>query len=401
MNPQPFTVDIKQSVLDDLKRRLAHTRWPDDIGNGEGLYGFGAPYLRALAHDWAENYDWRQAERDINAFRHYKVDIDGVPIHYIRQPGVGPNPIPLIIFHGWPSTFWDTCKIIAPLADPAAFGGDPADAFEVIVASLPGYGFSTPLPRAGISASVMADLFHKLMTQVLGFDRYASAGCDWGSHVTSQLGHQYASHLYGIHLLGATPLDLFNHERYWDITAGFVPYDAPEEVRSRILPFVTKTITHACVQTLEPQTLAYALHDSPVGQLAWLMQRWQSWSDCDGNLDNSYDRDFLLTTATLYWVTESFASSARIYREAVLQPWQPSHNRTPRIEAPTGITFLGGENPPGVTTQNRVDIFRQSKQAGHYNLHFVNAHDSGGHFGYIENPAACIADIRATFSALR
>lgn len=401
MHPEHFIIDIPGAVIENLQQRVANARWPSDVGNDEGLYGFKGPYLRELASTWANDYDWRKAERDINSFQHYKADVDGVPIHYIREPGIGPNPIPLIIFHGWPSTFWDTYKIIKPLADPAAFGGDPADAFDVIVASLPGYGFSTPLPRAGISATVMADLFHKLMTDVLGFDRYATAGCDWGSLVASELGHKYAASLYGVHLLGATPLDLFNHERYWDITAGFVPYDAPVEVRRAILPFVTKTIVHACAQTLEPQTLSYAMHDSPIGQLAWLLQRWQDWSECHGNLDNSYDRDFLLTTATLYWVTESFASSVRIYREAVLQPWQPSHNRTPRVEAPTGITFLGGENFPGVTTATRVEAFRNSKHARDYNLHFVNAHEKGGHFGYVENPDACIADIRATFRKLR
>ncbi|MDB6063611.1 MAG: epoxide hydrolase [Verrucomicrobiaceae bacterium] len=401
MTPEEFTVNVPDAVLADLKHRLVNARWPNDVGNENGAYGFDGNYLRELARYWAEDFDWRAMEQRINQFRHYRAEVDGVPIHYIREPGVGPKPLPLILSHGWPSTFWDLHKIIEPLANPAAFGGDPADAFEVIVPSLPGFGFSTPLPRAGISAAVMADLWQTLMTEVLGFERYAAAGCDWGSHVTSELGHKYADSLYGMHILGATPLDLFNHERFWDITAGFVPYDAPEEVRRAILPFVTKTITHACVQTLEPQTLSYAMHDSPIGQLAWLMQRWLAWSDCDDNLDNAYDRDFLLTTAMLYWATDSFSSSVRIYREAALQPWQPSHNRTPRIETPTGITFLGGENPPGVTTATRVDIFRQSKQARNYNLHFVNAHDHGGHFGYVENPEACVADIRATFRDLR
>jgi microsomal epoxide hydrolase len=401
MNPQPFTVAVPDAVLDDLKRRLLNTRWPSDIGNEDGVYGFKAPYLRELVNYWANDYDWRAAEREINSFQHYRAEIDSVPLHYIREPGVGPNPKPLIMFHGWPSTFWDMNKVIRPLANPGAYGGDPNDAFEVIVMSLPGFGFSTPLPRAGISAAIMADLAHELMTKVLGFERYATAGCDWGSHLTSELGHKYASSLFGIHLLGSTPLDLFNHERFWDITAGFVPYSAPAEVRKAILPFVTKTIVHACVQTLEPQTLSYAIHDSPVGQLAWLMQRWQDWSDCHGDLASEYDRDFLLTTAMLYWVSESFVSSVRIYREAALQPWQPSHNRSPRIEAPTGITFLGGENFPGVTTATRVAAFENSPNAANYNLHYINAHEFGGHFGYVENPEACIADIRATFRDLR
>ncbi|MFA5493430.1 MAG: epoxide hydrolase [Porticoccaceae bacterium] len=401
MTAESFPIRVADEVLDDLRRRIAATRWPTNVGNDDGLYGFDGVYLRELARSWAEDYDWRAAERHINGFRHYRTTLDGVPVHYIREPGVGPNPIPLILSHGWPSTFWDMHKIIRPLTDPAAFGGDPADAFEVIVPSLPGFAWSTPLPAAGVSASAAADLWHKLMTEALGFERYAASGGDWGSRVTSELGHKYAASLYGVHILGATPLDLFNHERYWDITAAFVPYDAPEEVRRAVLPFVTKAISHACVQSLEPQTLSYAMHDSPVGQLAWLMQRWRDWSHCDGDLESEYDRDFLLTTATLFWVTESFATSVRYYRDAVLYPWAPSHDRTPRVEAPTGITFLGGENPPGVTTADRAAIFRESSRAKDYNLHFVNAHDFGGHFGYVENPEACIADIRATFRGLR
>src|SRR5690606_229878 len=288
------------------------------------------------------------------------------------------------------SSFWEMHKIIRPLADPASYGGDPEDAFDVIVPSLPGFGYSTPLKRAGLSASVATDIWHKLMTEVLGFDRFAASGGDWGSRLTSELGHKYASSLYGIHILGTTPLDLVNHERYWDITAAFVPYDAPAEVRKAVLPFVTKAISHACVQSLEPQTLSYAMHDSPVGQLAWITQRWRDWGHTHGDVEAAFGKEFLLTNAMLYWVTESFGSSVRYYRDAVLHPGRPSHDRTPRVEAPTGITFLGGENPPGITTENRVEIFRNSSAAAGYNLQFVNAHEFGGHFGYLENPQACI-----------
>jgi hypothetical protein len=219
--------------------------------------------------------------------------------------------------------------------------------------------------------------------------------------MTSQLGHQYASSLHGIHLLGSTPLDLFNHERYWDLTANFVPYDTPQEIRKVILPSVVKAVSHACVQSIEPQTLSYAMHDSPVGQLAWLMQRYQDWGDTGGDLTSAFELDYLMTTASLFWLTETFETSVRYYRDAVLYPWQPVHNRTPPIEAPTGITFLGGENPPGVSTADRVDLFTNSARATDYNLCFVNAHEHGGHFGYYENPQACIDDIRATFSTLR
>lgn len=401
MKPQPFKIDVSQSELDDLKQRLINTRWPRDLGNQDWLYGFNAEKLKSLVDYWINDYDWRQVEQKINAFEHFKVNIDDVPIHYIYQAGKGPAPVPLIINHGWPSTFWEAHKIIDALADPAAHGGDPADAFDVIVASLPGFGFSTPLNHAGFNASKVTDVLHKLMTQVLGYPRFAASGGDWGSRMTSEFGHKYASSVYGIHILGSTPIDLFSHERYWDLSAKFIPYDTPEEIRKIALPSITQALSHACVQSLEPQTLAYAMHDSPVGQLAWIAQRYRDWGDTQGNIDNAFERDFIITTAMIYWVTESFETSIRYYRDAALYPWQPSHNRQPRIEAPTGITFLGGENPPGVSTEKRVDFFKQSEQAADYNLHFVNAHETGGHFGYYENPTACIDDIRATFRELR
>jgi microsomal epoxide hydrolase len=292
-------------------------------------------------------------------------------------------------------------KVIRPLADPAAYGGDPADAFDVIVPSLPGFGFSTPVPRAGVNSCRTADLWQTLMTQVLGYERYAASGGDWGSRVTAELGHKYAPSLYGIHILGATPLDLFNGERWWDITSSLVPHDTPTDIRKRALQGLTHIVSHVAVQTVEPQTLAYAMHDSPVGQLAWITQRWRDWGHTGGQVESAFPRDFLLTTSTLYWVTESFVSSARYYGDAVRHPWRPAHDRVPRVEAPTGITFLGGENPPGVTTDTRVAAFLGTPAAKNYNLHYLNAHARGGHFGHYENPEACIDDIRATFRGLR
>ncbi len=401
MKPERFTIAIDDHVIDDMKSRIAATRFPPAIPGMGWEYGFNPEYLRDLADEWGSLYDWRAAEARINEFAHYRVTIDDVPIHFIREPGKGPRPIPLILTHGWPWTFWDMQKVIRPLADPAAFGGDPADAFEVVVPSLPGFGFSTPVPRTGVSSDTAATLWHRLMTEVLAFPRFAAAGGDWGARVTAQLGHKFASSLYGIHTVGTIPLDLFNGERYWDITSALVPHDAPEEIRKVMLPWLKRIVSHVAVQSIEPQTLSYAMHDSPVGMLAWLMQRRRDWGDTDGDIESMFPREHLLTTATIYWVTESFASAARYYADAALHPWVPAHNRSPRIEAPTGITFLGFENPPGITTENRVAAFTGSPLAKNYNLHFVNAYPSGGHFAHYENPEACIADIRSTFRNLR
>lgn len=401
MQPQRFAIEVPDATLDDLRRRLRSTRWPSDLGNDGWSYGFNADYLHELVRTWADDYDWRAVESRINGFHHYCVMIDEVPIHYLREPGRGPRPMPLIISHGWPSTFWDMQKVIRPLADPAAYGGDPADAFEVIVPSLPGFGFSTPVPRAGINSCRTADLWQNLMTQVLGFERYAASGGDWGGRITAELGHKYASSLAGIHLLGATPLDLFNGERWWDITSTLVPPETPAAIRQSALKGLTHIVSHAAVQTVEPQTLAYAMHDSPAGQLAWITQRWRDWGHTRGEVESVFPREFLLTTSMIYWVTESFVSSVRFYGDAVRHPWRPAHDRLPCIEAPTGITFLGGENPPGVTTETRVAAFLATPAAAKYNLHFLNAHPTGGHFGHYENPQACIDDIRATFRGLR
>lgn len=400
MRPEPFSVHVSDEILDDLRFRIARHRWPPEIEDPMGRYGFPSEQLRALAATWKDDFDWRAAEARINRFAQYRVTIDGFPIHFIREPGKGPKPMPLILSHGWPWTFWDMHKVIGPLTDPAAHGGDPMDAFEVIVPSLPGFLYSTPTPRLGVHAGTAADLWHKLMTEVLGFGRFAAGGADWGARVTAQLGHKYAASLYGVHTVGATPLDLFNGERFWDITAFLVPYDAPPEQRA-LLPAFIKGVSHVAVQTVEPQTLAYAMHDSPVGMLAWLVQRRREWGDTKGNVESVFPRDHLLTVATLYWATESFASSARYYREAVLDPWRPSHDRMPRIEAPAGITFLGGENPPGISVEQRIQGFLASPAAKNYNLHFINGHPSGGHFAHFENPEALVSDLRAMFRTLR
>ena len=396
-----FTIDVEQSVLDDLKRRIRDTRWPPRVAGLGWDYGFDQDYLRELADSWLD-YDWRAEEARINGFAHYRATIDDVPIHFIREPGKGPAPVPLVLTHGWPWTFWDMQKVIRPLADPAAYGGDPADAFEVIVPSLPGFAFSTPLPHPGINSVVTADLWEKLMTEVLGFPRYAAAGADWGARVTAQLGHKYPQSLVGFHTVNTTPLELFNAERYWDITGYLLPYDSPADVRATMLPWLRKAVSHVAVQTIEPQTLAFAMHDSPVGMLAWLMQRRREWGDTGGDIESAFPRDHLLATATIYWVTECFASAARYYAEAVHHRWEASHERSPQLEAPAGITFLGGENPPGINTpEQRIALFRNSPAAAKYNLQYVNAHPHGGHFAHYENPEALIGDIRATFRGLR
>ncbi|QUT04429.1 alpha/beta fold hydrolase [Sphingobium phenoxybenzoativorans] len=392
MTIEEIQFDPSPARLADLRQRVANAHLPHDFANADWSYGMNGDVLRDLLDYWRDGYDWDGQQQAINSFKHHRVTIDDVPVHFIREPGRGPAPMPIILSHGWPWSFWDLHRVIRPLADPASFGGDPADAFEVIVPSMPGFGLSTPLTRTGINFWSTADLWHKLMTQALGFPRYAAQGGDWGALTTTQLGHKYADELHGIHISTIAPLTLFNHERPWDITAGnLAPKELPESERRAFLDWQARIAAHVCVQVLDPQTLAYALHDSPVGLLAWLVERRHSWGDCREGLYAAFDRDFLITTAMIYWLTDSFVTSARFYAEAARNPWQPSHTLSPMVQAPTGISHFTHDGTTGLGKGT----------GGLFNLTFERRHDRGGHFAPIEVPDIIIEDVRAMFRPMR
>lgn len=390
MQIEHFTVAIPAQVIDDLRGRLLATRWPNDWANDDWSYGVNAAYLRPLVEYWASDYDWEAQQREINRFDHYHVRIDDVPIHFIRQPGKGPNPIPLILTHGWPWTFWDYRYVIEPLAAPQKFGGDPADAFDVIVPSLPGFGFSTPLTSTGVNFWRTADLWHRLMTEALGYQRYAAQGGDWGALVTTQLGHKYAKSLYGIHVSAPMQLDVFSGPRPYDLLGG-VFHHLPDDLKSHATAVERRLASHVTSHMLDPQTLAYAMNDSPTGLLAWLLERRRAWSDCGGDPLSRFSQDDLLTCATIYWATESFHTTARFYAEVARVPWQPSHDRKPMCETPSGVSLFRGDG---------AALFGDA-MLPNYNLHHLSQHASGGHFAPMEEPAALINDIRNTFRALR
>ena len=235
MKAESFRIEIPQSQLDDLRRRLESVHWARDFGNDDWRYGTNGVYLRELVDYWLSDYDWRAQERAINAYDHFRVPIDGNPIHFIHAPGKGPSPLPLILTHGWPWSFWDFEQVIGPLTDPEAHGGNPADAFEVIVPSLPGFGFSTPLEQTGINWWRTADLWNELMRDVLGHPRFCAHGGDWGALVTLQLGHRYPDSLHGIHITGAAPLDIFSGERPWAIGGALESMSPDSDERAAML----------------------------------------------------------------------------------------------------------------------------------------------------------------------
>ncbi len=385
--PEPFTIAVPDSTLEDLQYRLSHTRFPRDFGNQNWEYGTNLEYLKQLIDYWRSAYDWRSHEREMNSFANYKTEIEGIPIHFIHERGKGPNPIPLIMTHGWPWTFWDLHKVIRPLTDPAAHGGDPADSFDVIVPSLPGYGFSTPLTTTGINYWRTADLWVTLMQDVLGYDKFAAEGGDWGAIVSAQLGHKYADRLIGIytHLIislgfftggGPTPEDFGPGEEGW-----------AEHNRN----FIENEAGYMRLQCTKPQTIAHALNDSPAGLASWILEKRRTWSDCDGDVERRFSKDDLCTTFMLYWITESYGTSARYYYEAAHNLWQPSHNRMPVVEAPTGAgVFL-----------KEVMLMPRKWTERYYNLKHWTVMPSGGHFAPMEEPKLLVDDIRAFFRKLR
>ena len=384
MTKEPSVVAVPEDTLVDLRERLARTRWPDEIGNDNWQSGTQLAYLKELVTYWRTAYDWRQHERAMNTFHHYRVTIAGQPLHFIHEPGHGPKPMPLILTHGWPWTFWDFHKVIRPLSDPAAHGGDAADAFDVVVPSLPGFGFSLPLTQTGIAVREVTDRWVTLMTEVLGYQRFGAQGGDIGALVSADLGHVYPERLIGVHLNLAVALsrELALAAEYSDEERGWF---------AKTQHFFAEERGYAALQSTKPQTAAYGLTDSPAGLCAWIVEKRRTWSDCGGEVERRFTKDELLTTMTLYWVTGSIGTAFRSYYERAHHPWQPVHSRTPVVEAPTGVAVFPGE----------IILMPRRWAERYYNLQRWTVMPAGGHFAPMEEPDRLVEDIRAFFRPLR
>ncbi|MGI9621789.1 MAG: epoxide hydrolase family protein [Acidimicrobiales bacterium] len=386
MEPTPFIADLPAEQLETLRSRLHSTRWPGPIGDDSWTYGVPEAWMREMVNYWADEWDWHAQAEAMNQWQHYRVTIDGVPIHYLHAPARDLEAPPLVLTHGWPWTFWDFKDVIGPLSRPEDHGGDASDAFNVYVPSLPGFGFSTPLSVSGVDVAVIGDLWVKLMTDVLGFESFAAHGGDWGGLVTAQLAHAHADKLVGAHLsIALMPgvdrrslgPDAWAPDEQWMIERGA---ESEPLIRS-----------HVTVHLLDPQTLAYSLVDSPVGTAAWIWERRRNWSDCDGDVETVFDRDHLCTTAALYWCTGAIHSSLRLYHEHFKKPWPLTHERTPRMEAPTAFAIF----PKDVVHMPRSVI------AEHCDLRRYTVMPAGGHFGAAEQPDLLVDDIRAFFASLQ
>jgi len=322
----------------------------------------------------------------MNRYSHFLADIDGVPVHFVHERGRGPSPVPLVLTHGWPWTFWDYEHLIGPLSDPVAFGGEAGDAFDVVVPSLPGTAFSSPLRTSGVGILATAELWLRLMRDTLGYDRFAAAGGDSGAFVTARLGHAHAEHLIGIHLnfpatatmeaLGSVrPDDYSPEERQW--------LAEPPQARG--------TSAHMAVHVEGPQTLAWAMNDSPAGLAAWMVERRRNWSDCHGDVERRFTKDELLTAVSLYWLTGTFHTSVRFYAESFRRPWPLVHDRLPPIEAPTAVAVFPRE-------LLRVPRRFMERQA---NVARWTVMPRGGHFAPAEEPALMLEDLRTFFRRFR
>jgi len=379
---EPFRITVPEAVLEDLQQRLARTRFPDQVNDGNWSYGTDLAYLQELIEYWRTTYDWRAAERALNQFRQFRTVVDGLGLHFIHQPGVGPNPLPLLISHGWPGSIVEFTKIIGPLTDPVRYGGDPADAFDVVAPSLPGYGFSDHARGPGMHPGAIADLFAGLMQQ-LGYQRFGAQGGDWGAMISTCLGRQYPARLIGVHLnmVLAFPPDEANP------TAGLSEREMVALMEME--RFKQEETGYQSIQGTKPQTLGYALNDSPAGLAAWIVEKFRTWTDCHGDLESRISKDELLTNITLYWVTETATSSARLYREAMQQGWFPP--RGFRIEVPTGCAIFPRElfRPPRAWVENS------------FNVQHWAEYPAGGHFAAMEEPEALVGDIRTFFRPLR
>jgi pimeloyl-ACP methyl ester carboxylesterase len=378
--PVPFTLHVPDAAIADLRERLVRTRFPDQAGE-PWAYGTDVAYMQALVRYWQNGFDWRAVEAQLNALPQYKVPLHGIDLHFIHLSGKGPNPCPLLLAHGWPGSVLEFLEIIPRLTDPARFGGDPADAFTVVAPSLPGYGLSFAPGQERFGVEAIAECFAELMT-MLGYRRFAAQGGDWGAFVTSRLGYSYAQRMIGIHL------NLLPLRREPTMVAD--PTRDERAYLEELKVFLKEETGYQWIQGTRPQTLAFALTDSPVGLAAWIVEKFRAWSDCGGDLESVFTKDQLLANIALYWFTGAIGSSFWPYYARMHGPWPIPDGAT--IDVPTGYAAFPREilRPPrSMAERVFTDIRRWTVMR------------KGGHFAAMEQPEALADDIRAFFRPLR
>lgn len=376
-----FRINIPQSQLDDLNRRIAATRWPDEMPGAGWSRGAPLDYVKDLATYWRTSYDWRAAEAEINQYPQFITEAGGTKVHFLHVRSVVPDAMPMIITHGWPGSFVEFLDVIGPLTNPAAHGGDPADAFHLVIPSLPGYAFSGPTGQPGWDTGKVAQAWADLMRQ-LGYSRYLAQGADWGSPISLRLGLADPEHVAGVHSNMCVTFPP-------DDPGAFAGLTENEQARLEFSGrFMQDGTGWSRIQSTRPQTLAYGLTDSPVGQLAWIAEKYKEWTDSDQAPEDAISRDRLLTIVSIYWLTATAGSSAQIYYESS------------RFDADFARTWCGPwplSMPAGVAyfAKDAVRPIKSWAEKIMPTLVHWSEFDRGGHFPAMEEPDLFVADLRA------
>jgi pimeloyl-ACP methyl ester carboxylesterase len=373
---RPFAIRVEDAVLADLRTRLRGTRWPDQVQDAGWEQGTERETLRSLVAYWADGFDWRAYERKLNELPQFKADVRGLGIHFVHQRAARGPGLPILLVNGWPSTFVEELPLVPLLTDPQAHG-IAGPAFDVVIPSLPGYGFSDRSPRAGATPRATAELFVELMSG-LGYDRFVAHGSDFGAEVLTQLALSFPQHLDGLHL------STFDWRPY--LGAGSRPISPAE--RRYLSERVEGESGYDELQSTKPQSLGYALNDSPAGLAGWMLEKWRSWSDCGGDVIGHFGRDFLLAMLTIYWVTETATSSARLYYDH--RRYQAPLGLRDHVEVPTAVAlfhhnFVSEGVPPREWAQRLFNVCRWTDMP------------RGGHFAATEEPVLLAADIAAFY----
>jgi pimeloyl-ACP methyl ester carboxylesterase len=378
---KPYRIEAAQEQLDDLRDRLARTRWPVSLPGAEWSRGVPVDYLKELTAYRADGYDWRRHEAALNEFPQFTTEIDGATIHFLHVRSPEPDALPLVLNHGWPGSFVEFLRIIGPLTDPRAHGGDPADAFHLVIPSIPGFGLSSAPTETGWDSSRLAKAIAELMRR-LGYERYGTQGGDYGAFTSPDLGRVDPEHVVGIHVNAAT--------------FGFIPFgevgedeqatmsDVEKQRLGRLGNYMQEMNGYFQVQSTRPQTLSYALADSPVGQLAWIVEKFQEWTHGGERPEDVVDRDHILTNVMLYWLGNAGGSSANLYYESM-----HSGNWPTPSQVPTGVAAFAAD----------VAIRRYAEQ-GNNIVHWTDF-ETGGHFAAMEAPDMLVGDVRTFFRGLR
>jgi len=379
---EPFTLHVSDDAIADLCERLARTRFPDQAPGDPWAYGTDVDYLGQLVEYWRTGFDWRAQEARLNAFPQFKAPLHDIDLHFLHVPGQGPDPYPLLLLHGWPGSVVEFLDIIPRLTDPARFGGDPADAFTVVAPSLPGYGLSFQPGQKRFGIEEIADCVADLMTETLGYRRFAAQGGDWGGFVASRLGYAHADRLIGIHL------NLLAVRRDPKMLAD----PTPEEklFLGQLTHWLKEETGYQWIQGTRPQTLAFGLTDSPAGLAAWIVEKFRIWSDCGGDVESVFSKDRMLANIGLYWFTGAIGSSFWPYYARMHRPWPIPNGKT--VDVPTGYCEFPREilRPPrSLAARTYTDIRRWSVMP------------RGGHFAAMEQPEALAQEVRAFFAPLR